>query len=250
MIMDLKDKVAVITGGTRGIGRAIALKMAEKGAKVVLIYSGSGETAIKTQEFIRENTGAEVFCRKCDVSDFNEVKNAVADILERYKKIDILVNNAGITVDKLVMQMGENDFDRVISVNLKGAFNMIRHTCMQFVKNRAGRIINITSVSGTNGNAGQANYSSSKAGLIGLTKSVAKELASRNITCNAIAPGFIDTEMTGKLPGNIREQAVNAVPFKRMGRPEEVASLAVFLASEDASYITGEVIKVDGGLFI
>lgn len=245
--MILKDKVAVVTGGSRGIGRAIAIEMAKNGAKLAIIYAGREDAAIVTETAIK-SLGADVQCYKCDVSNFEEVKNTVNAIIEKFKGIDILINNAGITSDKYILQMTENDFDKVIDVNLKGAFNMIKHTYMQFVKRRAGRIINISSVSGITGNAGQANYSSAKAGMIGLTKSVAKELASRNITCNAIAPGFIDTDMTGKLPDNIKEQAINAIPVKRMGKPEDVAALAVFLASDNAAYITGEVIKVDGGL--
>ena len=245
--MILKDKVAVITGGSRGIGRAIAVKFAENGAKIAVIYAGRADAALETETAIK-NIGGEVQCYKCDVSDYEAVKNTVNAITERFKGIDILVNNAGITADKFILQMSENDFDKVIDVNLKGAFNMVKHTYMQFVKRRGGRIINITSVSGITGNAGQANYSSAKAGMIGLTKSAAKELASRNITCNAIAPGFIETDMTDKLPDNIKEQAINSIPVKRMGKPEDIAALAVFLASDSASYITGEVIKIDGGL--
>lgn len=247
--MNLKDKVAVITGGSRGIGRAIALKMAESGADIAVLFSGNEEAAkevvTKALEF---NVKAGYF--KCDVSVFEDVKNTVNRILQEYGGIDILVNNAGITADKLIMAMTEQDFDKVIDVNLKGSFNMIKHTSMNFIKKRKGRIINITSVSGITGNAGQANYSSAKAGMIGLTKTVAKELASRNVTCNAIAPGFIQTDMTDKLPDNIKESAISNIPLKRMGKSEEIASLAVFLASDDSSYITGEIIKVDGGLCI
>lgn len=247
--MILKDKTAVITGGSRGIGRAIALEMAKNGANIAIIYGGNDAAANDTVKEA-EAIGVTAKSYKCDISDFEASKNTVNDIIKTYGAIDILVNNAGITADKLVMAMTEKDFDSVISVNLKGAFNMIRHTCMNFIKKRSGRIINISSVSGICGNAGQANYSSSKAGLIGLTKTIAKELASRNITCNAIAPGFIETDMTDKLPENIKEQAISNIPLKRMGSSEDVAALALFLASDKAAYITGEVIKVDGGLCI
>lgn len=247
--MVLKDKVAVITGGSRGIGRAIAVEMARSGANVAVIYGGNDAAANETVLLAKES-GVKAACYKCDVSDFNAVKTVISQITGEFGGIDILVNNAGVTADKLVMAMNEEDFDSVIAVNLKGAFNMIKHTSMNFIKRRAGRIINISSISGICGNAGQANYSSSKAGLIGLTKTIAKELASRNITCNAIAPGFIDTDMTEKLPENIKEQAIGSIPLKRMGKAEEIAALAVFLASDNASYITGEVIKVDGGLCI
>lgn len=247
--MDLKDKVAVITGGSRGIGRSIALKMAEKGANVAVIFAGREEAAKEVVE-LAKTYGVNAECYKCDVSNFEGVKSVIGEIMTKFGGIDILVNNAGITADKLIMTMTENDFDSVVDVNLKGAFNMIKHTYMNFLKKKKGRIINITSVSGLTGNAGQANYSSAKAGMIGLTKTVAKELASRNITCNAIAPGFIDTDMTEKLPENIKEQAVNSIPLKRMGKCEDIAELAVFLASDSASYITGDVIRVDGGLCI
>ncbi|MDP4109204.1 MAG: 3-oxoacyl-ACP reductase FabG, partial [Bacillota bacterium] len=177
-------------------------------------------------------------------------KGTIKKIIEDFGGIDILVNNAGITKDRLILQMTEQDFDTVLNVGLKGAFNMIKHTYGHFMKKRSGRIINISSVAGIMGNAGQANYSSAKAGLIGLTKTTAKELASRDITCNAIAPGFIETDMTDALSGAVKDQAVNQIPLKRMGTPEEVAALAVFLASDNARYITGEVIKIDGGLCI
>lgn len=245
--MMLKGKVAVITGGSRGIGRAIAMKMAENGADIAVIYAGREDAAGEVANYAKE-LGVSAECYKCDVSDFEKTKETINAIIQKFGGIDILVNNAGITADKLVMQMNEDDFDRVVNVSLKGAFNMIRHTYMQFAKKRKGRIINISSVSGITGNAGQANYSSAKAGIIGLTKSVARELSLRNVTCNAIAPGFIETDMTDKLPQNIKEQAVAAIPLKRMGSPEDVAALAVFLASDAASYITGEVISVDGGL--
>lgn len=245
----LKNKTAVITGGSRGIGRAVALAMARQGANIAVLYSGSVESA---QEVCKEaiEMGVRAISYKCNVADFLITENTIKQIYTDFGKIDILVNNAGITRDCLAMQMSEQDFDDVIAINLKGAFNMIRHTTRQFAKQKSGRIINISSVSGLMGNSGQANYSASKAGLIGLTKTVAKELASRGVTCNAIAPGFIATSMTDALPDATKEASVAMIPQKKMGKPEDVAALAVFLASEQAGYITGEVIKVDGGLYI
>ncbi len=239
----LKGKIAVITGGSRGIGAAIAVKFASLGADIALIYSGNSKAAEEVcQAALGYGVRAEAF--QCDVADFEASKAAVAEIKNRFGKIDVLVNNAGITRDGLIAMMKEADFDEVISVNLKGAFNMIKHCTPLFIKAKYGRIINISSVSGLMGNAGQANYSASKAGLIGLTKAVAKELAARNVTCNAIAPGFIQTDMTKSFGED--NPLVAAIPLKRMGRPEEVAEAAAFLAMSD--YITGEVIRVDGGL--
>lgn len=243
----LKGKTAVVTGGSRGIGRAIAIELAKNGAKVALIYAGNSEAAEKTVEEIRK-AGGIASLYKCDVSSFEDTKKTVEEIINTYSTVDILVNNAGITRDCLVFSMSEDDFDKVLDTNLKGAFNMIRHLYSHMIKQRKGRIINIASVAGIIGNAGQANYSSAKAGIIGLTKSVAKELGLRNITCNAIAPGFIETDMTAKLSDRITEAAIQQIPLKRMGKPEEIAKLAAFLASDDAAYITGEVIKIDGGL--
>ncbi|HPO04820.1 MAG TPA: 3-oxoacyl-[acyl-carrier-protein] reductase [Bacillota bacterium] len=245
----LSNKNAVITGGGRGIGRAIAIEFAKNGASVALIYGGNKEAAENTAEEIRGlGVRAEIF--RCDVSCFDEAKRTVDEILKEFTHIDILVNNAGITRDGLLLSMDEDSFSRVLDINLKGSFNMIRHLYSHMMKQRKGRIINISSVSGLMGNPGQANYSSAKAGIIGLTKTVAKELAGRNVTCNAIAPGFIETDMTGSLSEKIKESAMGAIPLKRMGKPEEVAKLAAFLASDDSSYITGEVIKIDGGLYI
>ena len=245
----LSNKNAVITGGGRGIGRAIAIEFAKNGASVALIYGGNKEAAENTAEEIRGlGVRAEIF--RCDVSCFDEAKRTVDEILKEFTHIDILVNNAGITRDGLLLSMDEDSFSRVLDINLKGSFNMIRHLYSHMMKQRKGRIINISSVSGLMGNPGQANYSSAKAGIIGLTKTVAKELAGRNVTCNAIAPGFIETDMTGSLSEKIKEAAMGAIPLKRMGKPEEVAKLAAFLASDDSSYITGEVIKIDGGLYI
>lgn len=240
-----KGKTAVITGGSRGIGYAIAMKMAQNNANIAIIYSGNKEKADSTVEEIK-SLGVNAFSYQCDVSDFKLTKNIVSDILKDFGTIDILVNNAGITKDKLVLSMKQEDFESVVDTNLKGSFNMIKHCYPIFLKQKSGKIINISSVSGLIGNAGQANYSASKAGIIGLTKSVAKELASRGICCNAIAPGFIETDMTSNLSAN--NVLAENIPLKRFGKPEEVASLAVFLAGPCSDYITGEVICIDGGL--
>lgn len=245
----LQNKTAVVTGGSRGIGQAIAVNLAKCGANVVVIYSGNVQRAEETLRIISE-FGVKAKGYQCDVSDFTKTKDTVTKIVEDFLSIDILVNNAGITIDKLVLQMTEEDFGKVIDVNLKGAFNMIRHICPIMAKSRSGKIINISSVSGIMGNVGQANYAASKAGLIGLSKTVAKEYASRNINCNVIAPGFIKTDMTDKLNENIRLQVTSAIPMKKMGDPQDIANLAVFLASHYSDYITGEVIKIDGGLCI
>lgn len=245
----LKGKTALITGASRGIGRAIALKMAENGAHVAIVYAQNAAAADEVRD-LAQGFGVTAKTYRCDVADFKGVGGLVKAVIEDFGGIDILINNAGIVRDALVLSMKEEDFDAVVATNLKGAFNLIRHVFSHFAKKRAGRIINISSVSGMMGNAGQANYSAAKAGMIGLTKTVAKELASRNVTCNAIAPGFIETEMTGALPEKTREAALGMIPAKRMGSCEEVAGLALFLASDGASYITGEVIKVDGGLYI
>ncbi len=243
----LKGKTAVVTGASRGIGRAIALEMARQGADLAVIYIGDEALAEGVCEEAR-NFGVSARKYRCDVSDPNQVKEACESIVSEFGKADILVNNAGITRDALLLRMSEDDFDAVLGVNLKGAFYFIKHLSRALMKSGAGRIINISSVSGIMGNPGQANYSSSKAGLIGLTKTVAKELAPRNVTCNAIAPGFIETDMTANLPQSVKDSIDSAVPLKRMGKAQEVADLAVFLASDRASYITGEVIRVDGGM--
>ncbi|MFZ5974019.1 MAG: 3-oxoacyl-[acyl-carrier-protein] reductase [Bacillota bacterium] len=245
----LKGKTALITGGSRGIGRAIALRMAKNGANVGIVYAGNEAAAKETCAMAQEQgVNARIFC--CDVADFEKTKALVLEVMDAFGGLDILVNNAGIVRDGLVLSMKEADFDRVIDTNLKGAFNMIRHTYGHFMKKRGGRIINISSVAGIMGNAGQANYASAKAGIIGLTKSVARELAGRGVTCNAIAPGFIETDMTDALADKVKEAALQTIPMKKMGTPDDVANLAVFLASDGAGYITGEIIKVDGGLCI
>lgn len=243
----LKDKVAVITGGTRGIGRAIALKLAKEGANIAINYRSSDKEAEELKKILEEE-GVKVLTIKGDVSNFEEAKNLMEKCKEFFGKIDILVNNAGITKDTLIMRMKEEDFDKVIEVNLKGTFNCAKHASAIMLKQRFGKIINMTSVVGIAGNAGQVNYSASKAGVIGLTKSLAKELGSRGITVNAVAPGFINTDMTSSLSEKVKEEASKNIPLKRLGNPEDVANLVKFLASDEANYITGQVINVDGGM--
>lgn len=245
----LDGKIAVVTGASRGIGRAIALKLASRGAFVVVNYNGSKDRAEEVKKEIEAAGGkAEVY--QCNVSDFEKCQAFIQDVIKTYGRLDILVNNAGITRDGLLMKMSEADFDSVIETNLKGTFNTIRFASRQMLKQRSGRIINMSSVVGIAGNAGQANYASSKAGVIGLTKAVARELASRGITVNAIAPGFIETEMTEVLSDAVKEASVAQIPLGRFGKPEDIAKTAAFLASDDAGYITGQVIQVDGGMAI
>lgn len=243
----LKNKIALITGAGRGIGRAIAIALAKEGAEVVINYNGSEERAKEVKQTIEEN-GGKASIYKCNVSDFVACEAMIKDIVKEYGHLDILVNNAGITKDGLIMKMKEEDFDSVLNVNLKGTFNTIRHSARQMLKQRSGKIINISSVSGILGNVGQANYAASKAGVIGLTKTMARELGSRGITVNAIAPGFVDTEMTEILSEEIRENACKQIILGRFGKPEDIANTAVFLASDKADYITGQVISVDGGM--
>lgn len=243
----LKNKIALITGAGRGIGRAIAIAIAKEGAEVVINYNGSEERAKEVKQTIEEN-GGKASIYKCNVSDFVACEAMIKDIVKEYGHLDILVNNAGITKDGLIMKMKEEDFDSVLNVNLKGTFNTIRHSARQMLKQRSGKIINISSVSGILGNVGQANYAASKAGVIGLTKTMARELGSRGITVNAIAPGFVDTEMTEVLSEEIRENACKQIILGRFGKPEDIANTAVFLASDKADYITGQVISVDGGM--
>lgn len=241
----LNGKTAVVTGGSRGIGRAICEEFAKNGADIAFLYSGNAEKASALQDALTES-GVRARAYQCDVADFGAVTETFKKIVADFGTIDILVNNAGITRDKLMLSMREKDFDDVLGVNLKGAFNTIKQVYPIFAKKRSGKIINISSVSGIMGNPAQANYSSSKAGLIGLTKTVAKELASRGVCCNAIAPGFIGTDMTAAFTGE--EKLCAAIPLGRMGEPREVAKLALFLASGDSDYITGDVIRIDGGL--
>ena len=245
----LKGKTAVVTGGSRGIGKAIALGAAQQGADIAVVYAGNKQAAEDTCEKAKE-FGVKASAYPCNVADFDAAKSVCEQICADFGKVDILVNNAGITRDNLLLRMNESDFDDVIDVNLKGAFNFIRHLSRSIMKSECGRIINIASVSGIAGNKGQANYSSAKAGMIGLTKTVAREFAGKNVTCNAIAPGFIETDMTAGLPQTVTDSITSTVPLGRMGKPEEVAELAVFLASGKASYITGEIIKLDGGMCI
>lgn len=243
----LEGKVAVVTGASGGIGRAIAVAFGKAGASVAVHYNGNEAKAAAVKAEIEEAGGkAEIF--RCNVADFDTCSEFIKNVVKTFGKIDILVNNAGITRDGLIMGMSEDDFDAVLDTNLKGSFNCIRFASRQMMRKKYGRIINITSVSGVAGNAGQANYSASKAGLIGLTKSVAKELASRNITANAIAPGFVKTEMTDVLPDDVKETAMKQIPLARFAEPEDIANAAVFLASDMASYITGQVLLVDGGM--
>ena len=245
--MILQNKVAVVTGGSRGIGKAIAEKFAAEGASVAILYSSNSASADAVVEEIR-NAGGTAKAYQCHVENSDEVGKTIDEVVNDLGKIDILVNNAGITRDKLLMMMKEEDFDDVISVNLKGAYNTMRKVCPMLARQRWGRVINLSSIAGINGNAGQVNYSASKAGLIGMTKSAAREFAGRGITVNAIAPGFVETDMTEKFASD--ENVMKRIPVGRLGRPDEIASLALFLASDAAAYITGEVIRIDGGLAI
>lgn len=243
----LEGKVAVVTGAGRGIGRAIALRLAADGAAVIVNYNGSAKRAEETVNEITKNGGrAEAI--QCSVSDYESVAAMMDGIIKKYGSIDILVNNAGITKDNLLMKMSEEEFDAVIDTNLKGVFNCMKHVARQMIKQRGGRIINISSVSGVLGNAGQANYCAAKAGVIGLTKSFAREVASRGITVNAVAPGFIETEMTEVLSDAVKAGATEQIPMKHFGTTEDIAAAAAFLASGQAGYITGQVICVDGGM--
>lgn len=243
----LEGKVAVITGASRGIGREIALTLASYGATVIVNYNGSKEKAFKVVQSI-EAKGQKAIAMKASVSNAEEVANMIEHVMEVYGKIDILVNNAGITKDNLVMRMSEDDFDAVIDTNLKGTFLCMKQVYKIMLKQRAGHIINLSSVTGIVGNAGQVNYAASKAGVIGMTKSLARELGSRGITVNAVAPGFIETEMTDVLSDKIKAEMEGQIPLKRLGQVKDVAETVAFLASDKASYITGQVIQVDGGM--
>ncbi len=244
-----KDRVAVVTGSARGIGREIALSLAKKGATVVVNYAGSEAAANEVVELIKAD-GGEATAIKCNVADYSAVEQMMAQVTEKYGHIDILVNNAGITKDNLILKMTEQDFEDVIDVNLKGTFNGIKAVTKQMMKQRYGRIINLSSIVGAMGNAGQANYCASKAGIVGLTKSAARELASRNITVNAVAPGFIDTDMTKVLPDKVKEEMLAQIPAKKLGAVEDIANAVEFLAKEESSYITGQVLHVNGGMYM
>ena len=245
----LTGKVALVTGAGRGIGRQIALTLAAQNAFVIVNYNGSKDKAEETVSEIKA-AGGDAVSYKCNVSDFEECQQMITAIIKEYKHIDILVNNAGITRDGLIMKMSEDDYDAVLDTNLKGTFNTICHMSRYFLKQKSGRIINISSVSGILGNAGQANYSASKAGVIGLTKAVARELASRGITVNAVAPGFVDTDMTDALSDSAKENLISQIPLGRTGKPQDIANAVLFLASDAAGYITGQVLSVDGGMAI
>lgn len=243
----LTDKVALVTGASRGIGRAIALALAKQGAAVLVNYNGSRERALEVVAEIEQN-GGQAEAVGCDVSNFLDCGKLVEDIIGKYGHVDILVNNAGVTKDNLILRMTEEEYDKVLDTNLKGAFNTIRHLSRYFLKQRSGKIVNISSVSGVMGNAGQSNYSASKAGLIGLTKSVARELAGKGICVNAVAPGYIDTDMTQALSEKAKESLTQMIPMGRIGKPEDVARIVMFLAGSGSDYITGQVICVDGGM--
>lgn len=242
-----EKKVALITGGTRGIGKAIAIKFASQGYNLALNYV-SEKTDIKELQKQFKEYNVEILFIKSDVSKFDECENMIRQVIEKFEKIDVLVNNAGITKDNLILRMSEDDFEKVIDINLKGTFNVTKNVVPYMMKKKTGKIVNLSSVVGISGNAGQCNYSASKSGIIGFTKSIAKELASRNIIANCVAPGFIDTDMTSVLNDNIKENISSQIPLKRMGSSEEVANLVYFLASEENTYITGQVINIDGGM--
>ncbi len=245
--MQLKGKTAVVTGGSRGIGRAIALLLAEKGANVVVNYTSNSEAALEVVKKIEE-MGASAMAVKADVSKSDQVENLVNEVLNTFGSIDILINNAGITRDNLIIRMSEQEFDEVLTTNLKGAFICTKAVSKVMIKQKSGKIINVSSVVGIIGNAGQSNYAAAKAGLIGFTKSMAKELAKRGINVNAVAPGFIETDMTSKLSDKVKEEFANNIPLMRIGKPEDIAKAVLFLASEYSDYITGQVINIDGGM--
>jgi 3-oxoacyl-[acyl-carrier protein] reductase len=245
--MNLLGKTAIVTGGTRGIGRAIALTLAAQGANIIINYTSNAQKAEEVVQQIKER-GGNAIAVKGNVSKYDEVQNMIAVAEKHFSSIDILVNNAGITKDTLLMKMKEEDWDQVIAVNLKGAYNCTKAVIRKMMKQKCGKIINLASVVGITGNVGQANYAASKAGVIGFTKSVAREVATRGINVNAIAPGYIQTDMTDILSDEVKEVIKNQIPMKRLGRPEDVANIVAFLCSEEADYITGQIIHVDGGM--
>ncbi len=244
---DLQDKTVIITGATRGIGKGIALKMAQEGANIAFTFASSIEAAEALEKELI-NIGVKAKGYQSNAADYEAAQTLVADIIKEFGSVDVLINNAGITKDNLLMRISENDFDQVIEVNLKSVFNMTKAVIRPMMKQRKGSIINMSSVVGVKGNAGQTNYAASKAGILGFTKSVALELGSRNIRCNAIAPGFIETEMTAKLDEATVDSWRKTIPLKRGGTPEDVANACVFLASDKSSYITGQTLHVDGGM--
>ena len=245
----LNGKIAIVTGASRGIGKAIAMKFAQLGATVVINYNGSAQKAEEVKQSITADGGRAVIMQ-CNVADYDACEAFFKDVINQFGRIDILVNNAGITKDGLIMRMSEEDFTSVVDVNLKGTFHCIRFASRQMMKQRSGRIINMSSVVGISGNAGQINYAASKAGVIGMTKSAAKELASRGITVNAIAPGYIETDMTNVLSDKVKEETMKQIPLGRLGQTGDIAAAAAFLASDEAGYITGQVLAVDGGMAI
>ena len=245
--MLLDGKVALVTGGSRGIGRAIAVALAREGAKLAINFAGNEKAAEETKALV-EQAGSEAILLKADVSDKDADAALIDTVIKTYGKIDILVNNAGITRDSLMLRMKEDDFDAVIETNLRSVFYLTKAAAKSMMKKRTGRIINMSSVVGLTGNAGQVNYAAAKAGVLGITKSAAKELASRGITVNAVAPGFIETDMTDVLSDTVKESLLHEIPLKRMGEPKDVANAVLFLASDQSAYITGQVIHVDGGL--
>ena len=243
---NLTDKVAIVTGASRGIGEAIAKQLSSCGAKIILIARNSDQLVAVKETIISNGGIAESMAG--DVSNLNSISEIVTNTIDKWGRIDILVNNAGIARDNIIMRMKEDDWDSVMNINLKGCFNGIKSVARPMIKNKAGRIINITSVVGQIGNAGQSNYAASKAGIMGLTKSMAKELGSRNITVNAVAPGYITTDMTNELNDEVKEQLKSSIPLGRLGTPDDVANLVCFLASDEAGYITGQTFNVDGGM--
>lgn len=245
----LNGKIAVVTGASRGIGKAIAMKFAQLGATVVINYNGSAQKAEEVKQSIIADGGRAVI-KQCNVADYDACEAFIKEVIDQFGRIDILVNNAGITKDGLIMRMSEEDFTNVVDVNLKGTFHCIRFASRQMMKQRSGRIINMSSVVGISGNAGQINYAASKAGVIGMTKSAAKELASRGITVNAIAPGYIETDMTNVLSDKVKEETMKQIPLGRLGQTGDIAAAAAFLASDEAGYITGQVLAVDGGMAV
>lgn len=249
MFSALKGQTALVTGGSRGIGRSIALALAEHGVKVAVNYAGNEAAALETVAQIVE-LGSEGIALKGDVGNLEQADSLVKEVISTWGRIDILVNNAGITRDNLIMRMKEEEFDQVIETNLKGVFNCLKAATRPMMKQRYGRIINISSIIGVTGNPGQVNYSAAKAGVIGMTKAAARELSSRGITVNCIAPGFIETEMTHQLSDEVRQEHEKGIPLARLGRPEDIAMTAVFLASEGAAYMTGQTLHVDGGMYM